>query len=221
MPIQSFRISDGSREEIKQYIKQQKLLGKFTVLDVGASMNTWSIDCVDAIIDMNVMNASSSESKIRFFFGDINQSKVWKDINDWVQKNGLFDFCICTHTLEDIRDPYYVCEEMSKIAKSGYIAIPSKYRELSRFEYGQSGYRGYIHHRWIFTIENGHFVGYPKLSIIDYLEEMDSIASMAPEKYDLSFIWKDNIPIKLYNDDYMGPTTTAVISYFKRLLNEY
>src|SRR5436190_9828986 len=36
------------------------------------------------------------------------------------------DFVICSHTLEDIRDPLWVCSEMQRVAKRGYIEIPSR-----------------------------------------------------------------------------------------------
>jgi hypothetical protein len=31
---------------------------------------------------------------------------------------------ICSHTLEDIRDPLWVCSEMIRIGKAGYIELP-------------------------------------------------------------------------------------------------
>ena len=34
------------------------------------------------------------------------------------------DFVVCSHTLEDIRDPIWVCQEMNRIAKRGYIETP-------------------------------------------------------------------------------------------------
>src|SRR6516164_2319087 len=42
------------------------------------------------------------------------------------------DFVICSHTLEDIRDPLWVCSEMIRIAKRGYIEVPSRIAETCR-----------------------------------------------------------------------------------------
>jgi hypothetical protein len=64
------------------------------------------------------------------------------------------DFVICSHTLEDIRDPLWVCSEMNRIAKAGYIEIPSRLAESSRgIEPGQAGWS---HHRWLIDIEDGN-----------------------------------------------------------------
>src|SRR5437762_6019259 len=62
------------------------------------------------------------------------------------------DFVICSHTLEDIRDPLWVCSEMVRIAKRGYIEVPSRAAESSRgWEYPRQA--GLAHHRWLVTID--------------------------------------------------------------------
>lgn len=113
--------------------------------------------------------------------------------------------------MEDIVNPLYVSEQICKIAKEGYIAVPSKYRELSRFEYGKTGYRGYIHHRWIFDMVDNVFVGYPKINYLDSNPVFDRIASMDENKCDLSFYWKDNIDIAYINNNYLGPNVYSVM----------
>jgi len=60
------------------------------------------------------------------------------------------DYVICSHTLEDIRDPLWVCSEMIRIGKRGYIEIPSRIWESCRgFE---PGIVGLAHHRWLIDI---------------------------------------------------------------------
>ena len=62
------------------------------------------------------------------------------------------DFVVCSHTLEDVRDPLWVCAEMIRIAKRGYIEVPSRAWETSR---GRESLRtaGLSHHRWLIDIE--------------------------------------------------------------------
>ena len=60
------------------------------------------------------------------------------------------DFAICSHTLEDIRDPLFVCSEMLRVAKRGYVEVPSRIVESCRgIEPGQVGWS---HHRWLIDI---------------------------------------------------------------------
>ena len=40
-----------------------------------------------------------------------------------------FDFVICSHTLEDLRDPIWVCSEIVRVGKAGYIEVPSRIAE--------------------------------------------------------------------------------------------
>jgi hypothetical protein len=91
----------------------------------------------------------------------------------------------------------------------GYIAFPSKYRELSRFE-GQ--YRGYIHHRWIFTIKNEVVYGFPKINYLETNFIFDHVSDISENKSDLSFFWKDTIPLKYINNNFLGPNIASVIS---------
>lgn len=61
-----------------------------------------------------------------------------------------FDFVICSHVLEDIRDPLWVCSEMIRVAKRGYIEVPSRKAESSRGV--EPGQVGWSHHRWLVDI---------------------------------------------------------------------
>lgn len=63
-----------------------------------------------------------------------------------------FDFVVCSHTLEDIRDPLYVCSEMIRIGKAGYIEVPSRLWETCRGS--ERGIAGLSHHRWLIDIDS-------------------------------------------------------------------
>lgn len=61
------------------------------------------------------------------------------------------DFVVCGHTLEDVRDPLWVCSEMNRIAKAGYIEVPSRLEEQA---WGVAGpYVGWPHHRWLIDLD--------------------------------------------------------------------
>lgn len=57
------------------------------------------------------------------------------------------DFVTCSHTLEDVRDPIWVCSEMQRVAKAGYIETPSRLEEQARGVEGP--WVGWSHHRWL------------------------------------------------------------------------
>lgn len=64
------------------------------------------------------------------------------------------DFVICSHTLEDIRDPLWVCSEMIRVAKRGYLEVPSRLVESCRDV--EPGQVGWSHHRWLVDIDGQH-----------------------------------------------------------------
>lgn len=213
-------ISDGNRKGLIKWIKDQKENGVFTVIDVGGSMFGWSSDFVDAICDMNPPEKDISDRNIKIFKLNINDPYAWEEVDRYVSINGKFDFSICTHTLEDISNPVFVCKKLAQVSKAGYIAVPSKYIEMARFEHSQYRYRGFIHHRWVFSIKNNKFFGYPKIPYLEHDPIFDTIAIPHVNVGDLSFYWNNSIPIEIVNNDYLGPNIDAVIEYYKGLLND-
>jgi hypothetical protein len=212
--LYNFSLSDGNKNAVINYILEKKSSGKFTVVDVGGSINGWSAPYVDAVIDFNALDVNNSN--IILFKCDITNPNSYVEVFDYVKKNGKFDFCICTHTLEDIMNPVFVCEQIEKISKEGFISFPSKFRELSRFE---GNYRGYIHHRWIFKAKNNaEIIGFPKINMIENNAIFDKIANFSNDISDLSFFWKDSIEISYCNNNYLGPNPASVIEYYNELL---
>ncbi len=79
----------------------------------------------------------------------------------WPFADKQFDFCTCSHTLEDIRDPLWVCAEMNRVAKAGYIEVPSRLFESSRGR--EPGVPvGLSHHRWFVEVEGAHITFHHK-----------------------------------------------------------
>lgn len=73
----------------------------------------------------------------------------------WPFEAKQFDFVLCKGTLEDLRDPIWVCQEMIRVAKSGYIETPTRIIE-SMIGIERSRYCGHSHHHWLCEMtENG------------------------------------------------------------------
>ncbi len=70
------------------------------------------------------------------------------DHKPWPIADKSFDFATCSHLLEDVRDPIWICSEMQRIAKAGYIETPSRVVEQSK-GVENPRHAGYYHHRWL------------------------------------------------------------------------
>ena len=70
----------------------------------------------------------------------------------WPFADGQFDFAVCSHTLEDVRDPVRVCEELRRVARAGYVEVPSRLEEQSPLA-DQPGI-GWSHHRWLIDVDD-------------------------------------------------------------------
>jgi len=75
------------------------------------------------------------------------------------------DLVICSHTLEDVRDPLWVCSEMIRIAKAGYVEVPSRRCESCRGL--ETGITGLSHHRWLIEVEGNGLRFLPKFHKIN------------------------------------------------------
>lgn len=210
-------LSSQKRDHVIEYIKDQKSKNpNYTVIDIGGSADytNWSYDVINYVIDIH----DFKDDKVKTFKFNINYESQWKEILDFVEINGKFDFCICAHTLEDIALPSVVLTKMPLITKEGFIATPSKYIELAKV--GDQPWLGYIHHRWIYTFKDNIYLALPKLNFIEHIPDLRKLGSNDPILNDLSFFWKDEIEFKILNDDYMGPTVSDVINYYNVLLND-
>lgn len=85
--------------------------------------------------------------------------------HQWPFDDGQFDFVVCSHTLEDVRDPLWVCSELMRVGKCGYIEVPSRARESTMGE-ERPGQAGLSHHRWLIEIAGNHIQFLPKWHMI-------------------------------------------------------
>ena len=73
------------------------------------------------------------------------------DPEPWPFADNQFDFAVCSHTLEDVRDPVRVCGELARVARAGYVEVPSRLEEQSP-PAGWTGV-GWSHHRWLTEVD--------------------------------------------------------------------
>jgi Methyltransferase domain len=147
-----------SRERIESMLAADDL-----VLDVGGWASPWPR--ADWVIDL-------MPYETRGLYGRADPGSERFDTDTWVERDicdhepwpfedDRFDFAVCAHTLEDIRDPVFVCAELNRVARAGYIEVPSRLEEQS---WGVVGpYVGWSHHRWLVEVRDGavEFVAKP------------------------------------------------------------
>ena len=102
------------------------------VLDAGGWYRPFNL--ATHVIDLNpyesrrVDDALDPEDDERF------TADTWivQDVcnSPWPFPDKTFDFVVCSHLLEDVRDPITVCRELCRVGKAGYIETPSRIREI-------------------------------------------------------------------------------------------
>jgi hypothetical protein len=112
--------------------------------------------------------------------------------------------------------PEAALKYMPRIAKSGFIAVPSKYWELDR----RQSFRGGHHHRWIFDNHNGLLKMYPKINLIEYMTQYNTNEPLIKQrgKTELRMLWDDTIDFSIINNDYLGPTFEDVVNMYEGLI---
>jgi FkbM family methyltransferase len=79
----------------------------------------------------------------------------------WPFDNRTFDVAICSHALEDVRDPLHAHAQLIRVAKAGYIEVPSRLIETC-VGHERRNQAGLSHHRWLIKIDGAHITFLPK-----------------------------------------------------------
>ena len=134
-----------------KYIIERAIKPDDKVLDIGGAFHP--CHRADYIIDIVPYDFYGDMTKRAYppgyekcYFSE--KTYIQRDICDrepFPFEDKYFDFVIASQVLEDIRDPVFVCSEIIRIGKRGYIETPSRYSEQTL--------RGriceYSHHRWL------------------------------------------------------------------------
>lgn len=123
---------DGARG----YAFEQATKNHWRVLDVGGS----AMPFMPGAVTMDIQSNAA-------YVGDICQPEVWE-----LARKETWDMVVCSHTLEDVRDPLFALKQIATIAPRGYIETPHKHTEMSIID--RPDWPGYCHHRWIFCVQN-------------------------------------------------------------------
>jgi len=109
--------------------------------------------------------ARSQGPDVESFTEDTWVQRDMCDRTPWPFADKSFDFVVCSHTLEDVRDPIWVCSELVRVAKRGYVEVPSRVFESS-LGAERPRQAGLSHHRWLIDMEGQHIRFLPKYHMI-------------------------------------------------------
>jgi hypothetical protein len=119
-----------------------------------------------------------------------------------------FDFVYCRHTLEDLYNPFWVCREMSRVGKAGYVETPSPLAECGRgVDGGSPAWRGYHHHRYLIWVEHETLMLAPKYPILEHLSfgeteaQIVSILNSHPLFWNTYYFWEGVLCYRLLEHD--------------------
>jgi hypothetical protein len=167
-------------------------------VDGGAS----PLPRADYVIDALSFDQRCSLGELRSMGAPRYSAITWCQVDlcnhqSWPFADKFFDFATCSHLLEDVRDPIWVCRELCRIAKAGYIETPSRILEQS-LGVEHPCYTGYYHHRWLIS-KNGSCLEFrhkPHLlpHVRDAIVAKLGVRHVLNPKYAyLAFKWSDHI----------------------------
>jgi len=150
---------------------------------------------------------------------------------NWPWPDNYFDFSICSHTLEDIRDPIVVARELARVSKAGYVEVPSRAREIfvkdrfARFKmlFGKVPEIGFQHHRWYCELNGNEFDFYNKglevgLDPARYITRAALGRKMTEAESGLGLFWTDSFGAKeviFFTDDSLAEKRDELLASLK------
>ena len=147
------------RKEIEKAIREM-IKPNDLVLDLGGWHKPFNR--ADYVIDLMPYGTRNRKQCYYPEIAERFSEKTWLQIDlcarkKWPFKKKQFDFVFCSHTLEDLRDPIWVCSEMVRVGRAGYIECPS--REVDSIKgLIDEAFVGFPHHRWLVELQGNELV---------------------------------------------------------------
>lgn len=127
------------------------------VVDVGGGAKPFPR--ADYVIDALPFEGRAALGQVEVACEPRYTKDTWRKLDlcehrPWPFPDKYFDYATCSHLLEDVRDPIWICSELCRVARAGYIEVPSRVVEQS-LGVEHPSYAGYYHHRWLISCEGG------------------------------------------------------------------
>ncbi len=137
------------------------------------------------------------------------------DRRPWPFPDDHFDFVVCVGMLEVVRDPIWVCHELSRVARGGYVEVTTIEGELAQEGAGAE-------HRWLCEMSGGELVFTAKPQAVHHDSSLrvpgKGRGEMAPEDHVQGLFWEAALPAR--ERYFTGPEREAVLSDLRRRVRE-
>lgn len=203
------------------------------VLDVGGWHNPFNL--ATHVLDIMPYETRRTEDALDPEDAERFTSETWHIADacegNWPWPDDYFDFSVCSHTLEDIRDPIVVARELSRVSKAGYVEVPSRAREIfvkDRFSrlkllFGKIPEIGFQHHRWYCELHGNEFEFYYKglevgLDPARYITREALGRKLTEAESGLGLFWSDSFGAKeviFFTDDSLAEKRSEILAHLK------
>jgi len=142
----------------------------------------------------------------------------------WPWPDDHFAFATCVATLEELRDPIWACQELSRVARAGYVEVSTVESELVHEAEGGGGgpWLGREEHRWFCELSGGELVFTHKPHSIHHDWSLRVLPRwrerMAPEDHVQGLFWERSLPAR--ERFLVGPERDAALDQLRRRLHE-
>jgi len=139
------------------------------VLDVGGAGNPFPR--ANVVADLTFASAAQRNGAPAVLRRDVQYVEC--PVESLPFEDDAFDFVYCTQVLEHVADPAAACREISRVARRGFVEVPSRTGEMLN---------GNPTHRWIIDVEEGVLVFHPRKFIDHPLENFFYAVILRDEK---------------------------------------
>ncbi|OCQ94476.1 hypothetical protein BCD64_07275 [Nostoc sp. MBR 210] len=194
----------------KLQLKLESLPKDAKILDAGGWFKPF--DYATHVVDLMPWETRRAKLQLEQLPHERFTKETWYQINFLEENlklpfdNKSFDFSFCSHTLEDLKQPLYLIQELMRVSKAGYIEVPSRLAEQTvAIEDGCSSKLGYFHHHYIVDEgDNNTLIFYSKENSLNINPQTCAIPLLTyrrltaknPNLSIISFFWEDNFSVK-------------------------
>jgi ubiquinone/menaquinone biosynthesis C-methylase UbiE len=169
------------------------------VLEIGGGFYPFAR--ADVITDLSFSDASNRNGAQMLFRRDKTYVECPAEALPF--RDGEFDFAFCSHVLEHTADPAKALREMTRVARRGYLEVPSAFSDYIS---------GNPTHRWLITLEEGVLVLRPRNFMESPLRNfLHARIVNDPEFYELvhrryrnllniQLAWEEDVPYRVVPD---------------------